>query len=375
MHNWTMTCHFLIQAVTQLGCHPTDCEFSYQLSTLSIPYSRLSFLFRVMPALLPSRGTTQVSLCHNTPLRPKPPSVNCSFPSSKGGRRDENVGESANMPELNQVSFSQGCILALSLNFHDIGSGLLAIFLLRGCSSALTHFFVLDLILLQVNCCFPSSKGGRRDENVGESANMPELNQVSFSQGCILALSLNFHDIGSGLLAIFLLRGCSSALTHFFVLDLILLQVNCCFPSSKGDRRDENVGESANMPELNQVSFSQGCILALSLNFHDIGSGLLAIFLLRGCSSALTHFFVLDLILLQVNCCFPSSKGGRRDENVGESANMPELNQVSFSQGCILALSLNFHDIGSVVLISSNSVISLLPAIRLFLNSTILCVP
>ncbi|KAK2959604.1 hypothetical protein BLNAU_5382 [Blattamonas nauphoetae] len=139
-----------------------------------------------MPALLPSRVTTQVSLCHNTPLQPKPPSVNCSFLSSKGGRRDENVGESANMPELNQVSFPQGCLLALSLNFHDI-----------------------------VNCCFPSVKGGRRDENVGESANMPELNQVSFSQGCLLALSLNCHDLVSA--------------DEAFVFDCFEFTANCQF--------------------------------------------------------------------------------------------------------------------------------------------------
>ncbi|KAK2959949.1 hypothetical protein BLNAU_5146 [Blattamonas nauphoetae] len=92
------------------------------------------------------------------------------FPSSKGGRRGENVGESANMPELNQVSFSQGCLLALSLNCHNIVLGSQTICDLRGCSPALTHYLVLDLNLPQVNCRFPSIKGGRRDENVGESA-------------------------------------------------------------------------------------------------------------------------------------------------------------------------------------------------------------
>ncbi|KAK2959948.1 hypothetical protein BLNAU_5145 [Blattamonas nauphoetae] len=74
------------------------------------------------------------------------------------------------------------------------------------------------------------------------------------------------------------------------------------------------------MPELNQVSFSQGCLLALSLNCHNIVLGSQTICDLRGCSPALTHYLVLDLNLPQVNCRFPSIKGGRRDENVGESA-------------------------------------------------------
>ncbi|KAK2939943.1 hypothetical protein BLNAU_25142 [Blattamonas nauphoetae] len=99
-----------------------------------------------------------------------------------------------------------------------------------------------DLILLQVNYSFPSSKGGRRGENVGESANMPELNQVSFSQGCLLALSLNCHNIVLGSQTTCDLRGCSPALTLFdpalfsgslYNRFVVLLQIYATVPDNR----------------------------------------------------------------------------------------------------------------------------------------------
>ncbi|KAK2942080.1 hypothetical protein BLNAU_23013 [Blattamonas nauphoetae] len=89
---------------------------------------------------------------------------------------------------------------------------------------------------------FPSSKGGRRGENVGESANMPELNQVSFSQGCLLALSLNCHNIVLGSQTTCDLRGCSPALTLFdpalfsgslYNRFVVLLQIYATVPDNR----------------------------------------------------------------------------------------------------------------------------------------------
>ncbi|KAK2945559.1 hypothetical protein BLNAU_19516 [Blattamonas nauphoetae] len=119
---------------------------------------------------------------------------------------------------------------------------------------------------------------------------MPELNQVSFSQGCLLALSLNFHDIGSGQHAIFLLRGCSSAPTHFLVLDLNLPKSTAAFPLPKVTAEMKMLEKVPNMPELNQVSFSQGCLLALSLNCHDLVSA--------------DEAFVFDCFEFTANCQF-----------------------------------------------------------------------
>ncbi|KAK2963611.1 hypothetical protein BLNAU_1176 [Blattamonas nauphoetae] len=148
-----------------------DCEFSYQLSTLSIPYSRLSFLFRVMPALLPSRVTTQstaafplpkvvvevkmlekVRTCPNLirSLSPKDVSLHshststtlstAAFPLPKVVVEVKMLEKVPNMPELNQVSFSQGCLLALSLNCHDLVSA--------------DEAFVFDCFEFTANCQF-----------------------------------------------------------------------------------------------------------------------------------------------------------------------------------------------------------------------------
>ncbi|KAK2963110.1 hypothetical protein BLNAU_2133 [Blattamonas nauphoetae] len=87
---------------------------------------------------------------------------------------------------------------------------------------------------------------------------MPELNQVSFSQGCLLALSLNFHDIA--------------------------------FPLPKVTAEMKMLEKVPNMPELNQVSFSQGCLLALSLNCHDLVSA--------------DEAFVFDCFEFTANCQF-----------------------------------------------------------------------